>query len=299
MGAPVSTKGRPVKTGVPTASSTILTVQQAQIQIEDGKKNEKANKDTAIEKTEEIDEHENGDEVKDESTDCEDRGCDDNKTQDKDGGSGKLVAPDEDKDPGNQTAGKDNQDDEKGALAAEKVSGATPLSAALLASSTFLPAGPPTSPPQRPPPTPPSSQLSGFMSQFRAKDTQLLMMKNLVSPRVDLRLRNKAISHHLSPMIDTVEGVLTEWAIGIESGPSIQQRNSDYGSTWLCNGEEKEYSGREAIVHEFKQLVVEDGRTDGDALRLLEEELLMTSREDLVARLQSVSRVKLSSSLLG
>ncbi|KAG0372417.1 hypothetical protein BGX24_000274 [Mortierella sp. AD032] len=278
----------PVKAVVTAATSTTSTNQQAHIQRDDRGKVENANKDRKVEKPKEIDEQENGI-----VTRGEDKNIEDEDKQDRDVGSGKHIAPE--KDQGHQTEAVDYQGADKSAATGEGVSGATLLSALVAppTSTLSLPDSPVLPSRRPPPPTPPSSQSPGFTNQFRANDIQLLVMKDLALPWLDLGPRNKIIKHHLSSKIETIAGVLTEWVVGIEGGPSIQQLNSVYGLNWQYSDEEKEYSGREAIVREFKRLVVEDGKTDETALRLLEEEVSSSSKKDLVSRLKSTREAKM------
>lgn len=153
----------------------------------------------------------------------------------------------------------------------------------------------PPSLPNIPPPTPPLSQSPAGESQIRAKDIQLLKMQDLASLRIDFGLGDRAIKHQLSPRITTIADMLTEWTVGIEGGPSIQQLNSDYGLSWQHSDDEKMYSDREEIVREFMRLVLEDGRTDCEAQKLLEVELASSSKADLVARLRTSRKASLSS----
>ncbi|KAF8931395.1 hypothetical protein BGZ47_011861 [Haplosporangium gracile] len=169
--------------------------------------------------------------------------------------------------------------------ATERVSVAASKSVAssisTLPSASSLPAL--ASPPNIPPQTPPSVG----KSQIRAKHIQLLRILDFASPRIDLGLSDRAIKYRLNPRVTTIADVLTEWAVGIEGGPSIQQLNSDYGLIWQHSDEEKEYSDREAIVREFKRLVFEDGKPDQEAQKSLEDELASSSKANLVARLRN------------
>jgi hypothetical protein len=158
-----------VKAAVSTAISTSPTLQQAQSRVENGEKSEKVNKAVEIEESGEID-NRNSDESKGDEKDCGDRGYEDYKRQDKDGVSENFIPPEKGKTLDNRFTDKVNQDSRKDNLSCGEALGAAPLSAALLASSTFLPAGPPTSPPQRLPPASSSSQPPGLMSQNRTKD---------------------------------------------------------------------------------------------------------------------------------
>ncbi|KAG0257970.1 hypothetical protein BGZ95_005089 [Linnemannia exigua] len=285
----IPAKRRSVKAVVTAATSTTLTNRRAEVWRDDKGKFQSSNKDS--EKPEEVDEQEDGIETR-----GEDKYIDNDDKQDRDGGSGNHIVPEKDSDQGHQTETIDDQYVDKGAAAGEGVTGTTLLSASVAPStSTLLPLDSPSLPLpslRLPPPTQPSSQPPGFSSRIRANDVQLVI-KDPTLPKLGLGARNKGIRHHLSSKIETIAGVLTEWVVGIEGGPSIQQLNSVYGLTWQYSDEEKEYSGRETIVREFKRLVVEDGKTDETALRLLEEEVSSSSKKDLVARLKSTRVAKL------
>ncbi|KAF9289175.1 hypothetical protein BGZ88_007860 [Linnemannia elongata] len=207
--------------------------------------------------------------------------------------SGDHTTPDSSEINGKDPTGKD---EERGAAAkrtpvtnSELVATSTPS----LPTTSSIPA--PASPPNIPPPTPRSSQPVTGESQIRAKDIQLLRIMNLASPKIDYGLYDRAIKHRLHPRVTTIAGMLTEWTVGIDGGPSIQQLNSDYGLFWQHSDDEKEYPDREAIVREFKRLVFEDGKTDQEAQKLLEDELASSSKADVAARLRTSRRASPSS----
>ncbi|KAF9091049.1 hypothetical protein BGX29_011142, partial [Mortierella sp. GBA35] len=104
------------------------------------------------------------------------------------------------------------------------------------------------------------------------------------------------IKYHLNRKIDTIAGVLAEWAQGWQDGPAVQQLNLDHGLAWRYSEDAEEYHTRGLIVREFKRLVQEHGRTDKDALWLLEDELKSSSWNELAARLQRISGRAISES---
>lgn len=197
-----------------------------------------------------------------------------------------------------------DRDDDQDNTTTRGVSMATAISSKLVASSTLtlpstssLPAT--ASTPNKSPPTPPSSPPLVRESQIRAKDIQLLKLLDLASPSVDHGSKDRTMKHRLNPRVKTIANVLTEWTVGVEGGPSIQKMNSIYGLNWQYSDEKKEYSDREAIVREFKRLVVENGKSDEDAQGLLEGELTSSSKADLVKRLRNSKEARFSSLMAG
>lgn len=238
----------------------------------------------------EIGEQEKSGTAKDDDTDREN-----NISNNRDGGaniSGEHTTSGSSETNGKDSTGKDKERDAAAVRNPVTTSKLVASSTLSLPTATSIPAT--VSLPDIPPPTPPSSQPPTGESQIRAKDIQLLRMLDLASPRIDIGLSDRAIKHQLSPKVNTIADMLTEWTVGIEGGPSIQQLNSDYGLSWQYKDDEKEYSDREAIVREFKRLVFEDGKTDQEAQKVLEDELTWSSKADLVARLQTSRRASLS-----
>ncbi|KAG9067120.1 hypothetical protein KI688_011901 [Linnemannia hyalina] len=239
----------------------------------------------------EIGEQEKGGAAKDDDSDKEN-----NTSNNRDGGaniSGDHTTSDSSETKGKDPTGKDEERDAAAKRIPVTTSKLVAPSTPTLSTASSIPA--PASPPSIPPPTSPSSQPPAGKSQILAKDIQLLRIMDLASPRVDFELSDKAIKHRLNPRVTTVADVLTEWTVGIDGGPSIRQLNSDYGMSWQHNDDEKEYSDREAIVLEFKRLVFEDGETDQEAQKLLEDELTLSSKADLAARLRTSRRASLTS----
>ncbi|KAF9542977.1 hypothetical protein EC957_001413 [Mortierella hygrophila] len=238
----------------------------------------------------EIGEQEKGGAAKDDDSDKEN-----NTGNNRDGGAN--ISDNHTTSDSSETNGKDptGKDDERDA-AAKRI----PLTTSkLVAPSTPTLPTAPSIPAPAPPPTSPSSQPPAGKSRILAKNIQLLRILDLASPRIDFELSSKAIKHRLNPRVTSIADVLTEWTVGIEGGPSIRQLNNDYGMSWQHNDDEKEYSDREAIVLEFKRLVFEDGETDQEAQKLLEDELTLSSKADLAARLRTSRRASLSSLTAG
>ncbi|KAF9991055.1 hypothetical protein BGZ75_006009 [Mortierella antarctica] len=88
-------------------------------------------------------------------------------------------------------------------------------------------------------------------------------LTNLKPPRVYL----------MSPNVKTIQDVLVEWLEGFDGSPSIQELNTRYRAQWrdMDTAEQRVMNTRSCIVREFKRLVVEGGRTEKDALELMEK----------------------------
>ncbi|KAF9139585.1 hypothetical protein BG015_001965 [Linnemannia schmuckeri] len=238
------------------------------------------NEDKEAKRKKEIGEQEKGHAAMDDGIDRANNNYNNN-SDDGAGVSGDHIVSDS-----SETNGKDpmNKGDDHDA-ATERVPVATSKSVA--SSTSTLPSVSPLSVLASRPNIPSQTLPSVGKSQIRAKHIQLLKMLDFASPRIDLGLSDRVIKYRLHPRVTTIADVLTEWAIGIEGGPSIQQLNSDYGLSWQHSDEEKEYSDREAIVREFKRLVFEDGKPDQKAQKSLEDELASSSKANLVARLRN------------
>ncbi|KAF9968204.1 hypothetical protein BGZ70_005885 [Mortierella alpina] len=81
--------------------------------------------------------------------------------------------------------------------------------------------------------------------------------------------------YRMSPNVKTVQDVLVEWLEGFESAPSIQELNTKYRTQWrgTDDPEKRLMYARSCIVREFKRLVLEDGKTEKEALELMEKDL--------------------------
>ncbi|CAO3569021.1 unnamed protein product [Mortierella alpina] len=81
--------------------------------------------------------------------------------------------------------------------------------------------------------------------------------------------------YRMSPNVKTVQDVLVEWLEGFDGAPSIQELNTKYRAQWRGTEEPEKrlmYT-RSCIVREFRRLVLEDGKTEKEALELMESDL--------------------------
>ncbi|KAF9285563.1 hypothetical protein BGZ68_003749 [Mortierella alpina] len=78
----------------------------------------------------------------------------------------------------------------------------------------------------------------------------------------------------MNPNVKTVQDVLVEWLEGFDGAPSIQELNNKYRAQWRGTdpSEQKLLLARSCIVREFKRLVLEEGKTEKEALEQMERD---------------------------
>lgn len=74
--------------------------------------------------------------------------------------------------------------------------------------------------------------------------------------------------------VKSVQDVLVEWLEGFDGAPSIQELNNKYRAQWRGTdpSEQKLLLARSCIVREFKRLVLEEGKTEKEALEQMERD---------------------------
>ena len=114
-------------------------------------------------------------------------------------------------------------------------------------------------------PESPLSLVGGFdVSKFKANEF-LLTVPRGKDPNV-----TEVPVYKLSDTTRAVPMVLQEWRFGLNGLPAIQDLNAQYGGEWRAKVDKSPYLHRATLVKEYKRLVLEECRSDPDAIQDLE-----------------------------